>query len=145
MFAFTVFWAYTGFSQYMLIWYANLPEETGYFLLRFNPGWEPWTIGLFIGKFFVPFFLLLPRGNKRSDLIVFLTGCWVLVMQYMDMTWMIEPQIFHNGPVFAPGDIGVWLGFFGVFGLVVLNFYKKNDLVAMRDPYLPDSVFHHHI
>jgi hypothetical protein len=145
MFAFTVFWAYTGFSQYMLIWYANLPEETGYFLLRFNPGWEPWTIGLFIGKFFVPFFLLLPRGNKRSALIVFLTGCWVLVMQYMDMTWMIEPQIFHNGPVFAPGDIGVWLGFFGVFGLVVLNFYKKNDLVAMRDPYLPDSVFHHHI
>jgi len=145
MFAFTVFWAYTGFSQYMLIWYANLPEETGYFLQRFNVGWEPWSIALFIGKFFVPFFLLLPRGNKRSDVVVFLTGCWILIMQYMDLNWMIQPQIFHEAPVFAVGDIGVWLGFLGVFGLVVLNFYKKHDLVAMKDPYLPESVFHHHI
>jgi hypothetical protein len=145
MFAFTVFWAYTGFSQYMLIWYANLPEETGYFLLRFNAGWEPWTIGLFIGKFFVPFFLLLPRGNKRSDTIVFLTGLWVLAMQYMDMNWMIQPQIFPNGPVFTVWDIGVWLGFAGLFGTVVLNFYRKQNLVAIKDPYLADSVYHHHI
>jgi hypothetical protein len=145
MFAFTVFWAYTGFSQYMLIWYANLPEETGYFLQRFNPGWEPWSIGLFIGKFFIPFFLLLPRGNKRSDVIVFLASCWILLMQYMDLNWMIQPQIFPNAPVFAVGDIGVWIGFIGVFGFTVLNFYRKNDLVAMKDPYLADSVYHHHI
>jgi hypothetical protein len=145
MFAFTVFWAYTGFSQYMLIWYANLPEETGYFILRFNAGWEPWTIGLFIGKFFIPFFLLLPRGNKRSDVIVFMTAVWVLAMQYMDMNWMIQPQIFHDGPVHTFWDVGVWLGFLGVFGLIIMNFYKKNDLVAMKDPYLADSVNHHHI
>ena len=145
MFAFTVFWAYTGFSQYMLIWYANLPEETGYFLLRFNPGWEPWTIGLFIGKFFVPFFLLLPRGNKRSDVIVFLTSCWLLAMQYLDLNWMIQPQIFPNGPMFSVWDIGIWLGFLGLFGTVIINFYQKNNLVAIKDPFLSDSVFHHHI
>ncbi|MBC7397559.1 MAG: molybdopterin oxidoreductase, partial [Bdellovibrionales bacterium] len=109
MFGFTVFWAYTGFSQYMLIWYANLPEETGYFLLRFNDGWTPWSIGLFIGKFFVPFFLLLPRGNKRSDEVMFITAIWILAMQYLDMNWMIQPQLFPNGPVFAVWDIGVWL------------------------------------
>ena len=145
MFAFTVFWAYTGFSQYMLIWYANLPEETGYFLLRFNDGWTPWTIALFVGKFLVPFFLLLPRGNKRSDEIVFLTACWILITEYFDLNWMIQPQIFASGPVFHFADFGVWLGFFGVFGLLVSNFYKKNNVLAIKDPYLPDAVFHHHI
>ncbi len=145
MFAFTVFWAYTGFSQYMLIWYANLPEETGYFLLRFNQGWEPWTISLFVGKFFMPFFLLLPRGNKRSEEVVFLTACWIVAMEYFDLNWMIQPQIFENGPKIHWGDVGVWLGFLGVFGILVSRFLKKNNVVAIKDPYLPDSVFHHHI
>jgi len=145
MFAFTVFWAYTGFSQYMLIWYANLPEETGYFILRFNDGWSPWTISLFVGKFFMPFFLLLPRGNKRSEEVVFLTSCWILVMQYLDLNWMIQPQIFEAGPRIHWGDIGVWLGFFGVFGFLVSRFLQRNNVVAIKDPYLPDSVYHHHI
>ena len=145
MFAFTVFWAYTGFSQYMLIWYANLPEETGYFLLRFNDGWTPWSISLFVGKFFVPFFLLLPRGNKRSEEIVFLTAIWILITEYFDLNWMIQPQIFGAGPVLHVADFGVWLGFFGVFGLLVSRFYKKHNLLAIKDPYLPDAVFHHHI
>ncbi len=145
MITFTIFWAYTGFAQYMLIWYANLPEETGYFIQRFNPGWEPWSIGLFVGKFFIPFFLLLPRGNKRSDEIVFLTAIWILAMWYVDLKWMIQPQIFHDAPVCSFGDIGVWLGFFGVFGMLVNRFYQKNKLVAIRDPYLPDAVYHHHV
>jgi hypothetical protein len=145
MFAFTVFWAYTGFSQYMLIWYANLPEETGYFLLRFNEGWTPWSIGLFAGKFLLPFFLLLPRGNKRSEEIVFLTACWILITEYFDLNWMIQPQIFAEGPKFSPADFGVWIGFFGVFGLLVSRFYKKHNVLAIKDPYLPDSVYHHHI
>jgi hypothetical protein len=145
MFAFTVFWAYTGFSQYMLIWYANLPEETGYFLLRFNDGWTPWTISLFVGKFFMPFFLLLPRGNKRSEVVVFMTACWILGMQYLDLNWMIQPQIFSAGPQIHWGDVGVWFGFLGMFGFMVTRFLKKNNVVAIKDPFLSDSVFHHHI
>lgn len=145
MFAFTVFWAYTGFSQYMLIWYANLPEETGYFLLRFNQGWEQWSYALFAGKFVVPFFLLLPRGNKRSEEIVFGTAIWILITEYFDLNWMIQPQFWPEGVKVHFADIGVWLGFLGVFGLMVTRFYKKNNLVSIKDPYLPDSVFHHHI
>ena len=145
MFAFTVFWAYTGFSQFMLIWYANLPEETGYFLLRFNEHWQGWSIGLFVGRFFVPFFLLLPRGNKRSEGVVFLTAAWILVMHYLDLNWQIQPIYFQDGPRFAFADIGVWLGFFGVFGMMVSRFYRKHNLVAIKDPYLADSVFHHHV
>jgi len=114
MFAFTVFWAYTGFSQYMLIWYANLPEETGYFLARFNPGWYWWSIGLFIAKFVVPFFVLLPRGFKRSDTVVFLISIWILGTQFFDLNWMIQPQVYHDAPNVTFTDVAVWLGFFGV-------------------------------
>jgi hypothetical protein len=145
MFAFTVFWAYTGFSQYMLIWYANLPEETGYFLLRFNQGWEFWTISLFIGKFFVPFFLLLPRGNKRSETVLLVAGIWIMIMQYFDLNWMIQPQVYPEGPKFGFADIGVWLGFFGVFGLMYMRFFKKNNLLAHTDPRIAESAFHHHV
>jgi hypothetical protein len=145
MFAFTVFWAYIGFSQYMLIWYANLPEETGYFLLRFNEGWEFWTIALFIGKFFVPFFLLLPRGNKRSETVLLVSGIWIMIAQYFDLNWMIQPQVYPNGPVFGFADIGVFLGFFGVFGLSYMHFFKKRNLLAITDPTLPQSAFHHHV
>lgn len=145
MFAFTVFWAYTGFSQYMLIWYANLPEETGYFMLRFNEHWENWSIALFVGRFFIPFFLLLPRGNKRCEELVFLTAIWVLCMHYMDLNWMIQPVFFSDGPRFTFVDIGTWIGFLGVFGLMVSRFYQKHNVVSIKNPYLPESVFHHHI
>jgi hypothetical protein len=145
MFAFTVFWAYTGFSQYMLIWYANLPEETGYFLARFNPGWEPWSIGLFIGKFIVPFLLLLPRTFKRSESAVLIASIWILGTQYFDLNWMIQPQVYAYGPHLNLIDLSVWIGFFGVFGLFVTRFYKKNIVLSVNDPYLPESVYHHHI
>ena len=145
MFAFTVFWAYTGFSQYMLIWYANLPEETGYFLLRFNSGWEKISIALFIGRFFVPFFILLPRGNKRCEELVFLVAIWCLFMHGFDLNWIIQPQFFAEGPKVGLPEVGVWLGFLGVFGFAVTSFLKKHNVVSIKDPLLPDSVYHHHI
>jgi hypothetical protein len=145
MFAFTVFWAYTGFSQYMLIWYANLPEETGYFITRFTPGWEWWSIGLFIGKFIVPFFLLLPRTFKRSESAVLIASIWILGTQYFDLNWMIQPQVYEYAPSLTLVDVSVWLGFLGVFGLFVTRFYKKNNVLSINDPYLPESVYHHHI
>jgi hypothetical protein len=145
MFAFTVFWAYTGFSQYMLIWYANLPEETGYFLARFVPGWEWWSIGLFISKFIVPFFILLPRTFKRCENTVLIASVWILGTQFFDLNWMIQPQVYKEAPNLNFTDIAVWLGFLGVFGLMVTRFYKKNNVLAITDPYLKDSAFHHHI
>ncbi len=145
MFAFTVFWAYTGFSQYMLIWYANLPEETGYFLARFVAGWEWWSIGLFLAKFGVPFFLLLPRTFKRCDQTVLLASLWILGTQFFDLNWMIQPQVYPEAPNLTFTDIAVWLGFLGVFGLFVTRFYRKHSVLAIQDPYLSESAFHHHI
>ncbi len=144
MFAFTVFWAYIGFSQFMLIWYANLPEETGYFLHRFHGGWFWVSTFLLVGKFLLPFFFLLPRDAKRNPRILAFVGCFMLVAQWVDVMWMVQPEFYSEGPQFGWVEIGVTLGFIGVFGLVVSRFLQKNNVLAIGDPRLEESVFHHH-
>lgn len=144
MFAFTVFWAYIGFCQFMLIWYANLPEETGYFLRRMTPGWLPVSIFLIVGKFAAPFMLLIRRGNKRSETRLFWVALYMLVCQWIDMLWLVQPEFFKAGPKFGWIEIGTTLGFIGVFGFLVLRFLSRNNVVAIGDPRLAESVHHHH-
>jgi hypothetical protein len=144
MFAFTVFWAYIGFSQFMLIWYANLPEETGYFLRRFAEGWLPVSIFLLVGKFMVPFFLLMPRDAKRNENLLLGVGIFMLFAQWVDMMWIVQPEFFHDGPQFGLPELGTTAGFFGVFALIVSRFLSKNNIVAIGDPRLAESVYHHH-
>jgi hypothetical protein len=144
MFAFTVFWAYIGFSQFMLIWYANLPEETGYFIRRFHGGWLYLSVFLVAGKFLTPFVLLLPRDSKRNPRILTGVGIFMLFAQWIDVLWMVQPEFFKEGPVVGPLEIGIALGFLGLFGLCVSRFLAKNNIVAVGDPRLKESVFHHH-
>jgi hypothetical protein len=144
MFAFTVFWAYIGFSQFMLIWYANLPEETFYFIERIQGGWLSISIFLLVGKFMTPFFLLLPRDSKRSPTILAIAGCWMLVAQWIDVMWMVQPHFSPNGPQFGVVEIGMTIGFIGIFGFMISRFLGKHSIVAIGDPMLAKSVFHHH-
>lgn len=144
MFAFTVFWAYIGFSQFMLIWYANLPEETSYFMNRMSGGWMGVSIFLLVGKFMVPFFLLLPRDAKRNERLLLGVGSFMLFAQWVDMLWLTQPQLNKAGPEISWIEIGTALGFVGVFGLVVARFLSRNTIVAIGDPRLAESVFHHH-
>jgi hypothetical protein len=144
MFAFTAFWAYIGFSQFMLIWYANMPEETGYFLNRLHGGWFWVSIFLMVGKFVVPFATLLSRGNKRNESTLLFAGCFMLFAQWVDTLWVVQPEFFREGPHVSWIEIGTFLGFAGLFGLSVARFLGKHSVVAIRDPKLPESVFHHH-
>ncbi len=144
MFAHTVFWAYIGFSQFMLIWYANLPEETGYYLKRFDQGWYAVSLFLLIGKFLLPFFVLLPRGAKRSEWRLIAVAIFMMVAQWIDVLWMVQPEFFADGPHLDVFSIGMTLGFLGVFGLCVSRFLSRNNVVAIGDPRLQESVFHHH-
>ncbi len=144
MFAFTVFWAYIAFSQFMLIWYANLPEETGYFLHRFHGNWKGVSLFLLAGKFLLPFFILLPREAKRCPTLLAWVGVFMLIAQWVDVLWMIQPEFFAEGPRVGWQELGVALGFLGVFGLAVFRFLAKNNIVAIGDPRLSESVFHHH-
>jgi hypothetical protein len=144
MFAFTIFYAYIGFCQFMLIWYANLPEETGYFMNRFHDGWFYVTCFLLVGKFLTPFFLLMPRDAKRSESMLMGVGVFMLVAHWIDVLWMSQPELYRTGPVIGWIEIGTTLGFIGVFGFVVSRFLHRHNVVAIGDPRLAEAVFHHH-
>ena len=140
---FTVFWAYIAFSQFMLIWYANIPEETEFYILRSMNGWMAVSVGLLVFKFIVPFLALLPRWAKRTESHLIMICTLVLVMQYIDIYWLVYPNFNDNHPVFGFYEIGMLLGFVGLFMLMVMRFYSKNSLVALRDPRLHEALHHH--
>ena len=94
MFAFVVFWTYIAFSQYMLYWYANLPEEIVWFEKRFSAGWGTVSWALLIFHFVLPFFLLLPRATKRIAPALAIMAGWLLVMHWVDLWWMTMPSMY---------------------------------------------------
>ena len=100
LFAFVAFWAYIGFSQYFLIWYANLPEETGFFAERLHGSWRAGQHALAVGHFVVPFFFLLPRAIKRNGKALAAAAVWLLVMHLLDLHWLVMPSLHPDG--FAP-------------------------------------------
>ncbi len=142
MFAFLVFWAYIAFSQFMLIWYANIPEETAYFLSRVGGGWKTLSFALILFKFVIPFFLLISRPAKRNGNILIFICLWFLAAQWLDLYWMIFPRFFKS-PVFGWMEVGIFAGFAGLFCLSVGNFLSKVSIVAIRDPRLGQALHHH--
>lgn len=143
MFGFSVFWAYIAVSQYLLIWYANLPEETSFYLVRQVPGWLSWSILLPIFRFFLPFVLLLPRAAKRCETHLRRVAFIILIGFWIDLNWIIMPSLLPGGFKFAWQDIGFALGFLGLFAFWVRRFMAKHNLVPMKDPYLHESLHHH--
>ncbi len=140
---FTVFWAYIAFSQYMLIWYANIPEETEFYLLRAQNGWMGISLGLLIFRFIVPFLVLLPRGVKRNEGTLKIV-CWgVLLMQFVDLYWIIYPNFNENQLSFGILELLVFAGMAGVFMLSVFRFFEKNSPVAIKDPRMHEALNHH--
>ena len=93
MFGFVVFWTYISFSQYMLYWYANLPEEILWFQKRFSPGWDAVAWSLVIFHFLLPFFILILRQTKRTYPILATMAVWLLVMHWVDLWWIIMPSM----------------------------------------------------
>lgn len=144
LFGMAIFWAYIAFSQFMLIWYANIPEETGWFMARMHGAWFYVAVFLVVGKFCVPFFVLLPRDAKRS--VATLTGVslFMMVAHWIDLLWVVQPNFYAEGPKVGWIEIGVTLGFIGAFGLFVVRFLSRHNMVAIGDPRLEEAVFHHH-
>lgn len=140
---FTVFWAYIAFSQFMLIWYANIPEETEFYLMRAQGGWMTISMSLLVLKFIVPFLALLPRGAKRNEGHLTLVCILILVMQYVDIYWLVYPNFYQNQVTFGFYEVALLAGFVGLFMLMVMKFFQKHSLVAVRDPRLHESIHHH--
>lgn len=140
MFAFTVFWAYIGFSQYFLIWYANIPEETGWYYVRQNNGWATISWLMLIGHFIVPFFGLLPRWVKKTKVTLVFWSCWMLLMHWFDLFWLAVPNANPTGIPWSPLYLTCFLGMGGLYvGFLALTL-KNRSLVPAKDPRLPDSL-----
>lgn len=153
MFAFSTFWAYIWVSQFLLIWYANIPEETGYFLLRQDSHW----IALFalnvILNWVIPFFTLLPRPNKRNPKVLVPVAIVVLLGFWLDLYLQVMPATSHfaaehhklehlHGPFIGAAEFGAMALLGGAFLLVVTTMMSKASLVPTRDPYLQESLHH---
>jgi len=138
LFTFTCFWGYIAFSQYMLIWYANLPEENFWFLMRWSNGWEYFSVILILAHFIIPFGALLSYPAKTNPRRLKFMSVWILVMHYFDLYWLAMPNLNNNGN----GYIFSWVDFvfpIGVVGLLILIFNmnaKKYNLIPVRDPKL---------
>ena len=93
MWGFIIFWTYTSFSQYFLIWYGNIPEETEWFLIRMNNGWENVGVLVIFGHFIVPFWVLLSRHVKRNRKALVAAAAWMLFIHYVDIYYMAMPNM----------------------------------------------------
>ncbi len=143
LFAFTVFFAYIGFSQFMLIWYANLPEETIFFVHRAHGGWMAISYSLLLFKFIVPFLALLPRAAKRNVDWLRIIAVLVLVMQYVDIYWLVYPNFNEGHIVFGLTEVAVFVGCLGLFLFMVLKFLSCYPIVPLKDPRRHEALHHH--
>jgi len=144
MFGFTVFWTYIAFSQYFLIWYANLPEETMWFDHRSHGTWLWVGVFLCVGHFGLPFFFLMSRTVKRVRKALLFGACWMLFIHWVDMYYVIQPVLTHNQ---GGQDAGIHLldltTFIGIGGIFIAAFAKKltsHPLIPLRDPRLGESL-----
>ncbi len=143
LFGFSTFWAYLWFSQYMLIWYANLPDETVYYIRRLHGFWQPlFVFNLFL-NWVVPFFALLPRLNKHRPGVLVRVSVVLLAGRWLDLYLMIMPPFSGGKPQIGIWEIGMAVGLAGVFLLGLLAALRKAPLVPVRDPYLAESLHYH--
>jgi hypothetical protein len=140
MLSFVVFWAYIGFSQYMLIWYANMPEETEYFIRRNTESWNALSLFLVIGRFFVPFAILLLRGPKKKPHQLCLIAGWIVFMQLVDLYIVILPALHGGGVLVSIWDFMPLIGMGATLAFFYLWIARKSSLFPNRDPRLLESL-----
>jgi hypothetical protein len=140
LFGFTIFWTYIAFSQYFLIWYANIPEETIYYMKRSVGSWQSAGMFLAFGHFLVPFFFLMPRAVKRNSSLLGLIAAWQLLMHFLDLHWCVMPVLHPEGLRFGITDVAALCAVGGIFLAAIGWVSSRRALVPLRDPRLPESL-----
>ena len=142
-FAFSIFWTYLWFSQFMLIWYANIPEETVYFKSRFQGPYAPiFWLNLII-NFVAPLLIYMRRSSKRNWTLVTFMSALILFGHWLDFYQMVIPSLFPKERHLNLFDFGVALGFLGVIMFIAGKTMSKYSLIPRNHPFLKESVIHH--
>ena len=146
LFAFVIFWGYIAFSQYLLVWYANIPEETGWYLVRQSGPWVWVSLVLLFGNLLIPFCGLLSRHAKRRKWSLAFWAVWLLAMHWIDLYWLVMPNLSvrastpPTGLPFGVLDICLFLGLGGVYLAGLLHVAGQHLLLPVADPRLEESL-----
>ncbi|HEY1113355.1 MAG TPA: quinol:cytochrome C oxidoreductase [Chitinophagaceae bacterium] len=143
MFAFSIFWTYLWYSQFMLIWYANIPEETTYFEPRLQ---GPYRIIFFLNliiNFLAPLLILMKRGSKRNYGTITMMSVLIIFGHWLDFYQMVFPGISRDHVPFMLVDLGIGLGFVGLIMFVTGRALAGAPLLARNHPFLKESIIHH--
>jgi hypothetical protein len=142
MFAFSIFWTYLWFSQFMLIWYANLPEEVVYYQFRWEHFKLLWIGNLFV-NFLAPFLVLMSRDAKRTKQIFVVAGIIIICGHWLDVFLMVFPGTIGSSAHIGLVEVGTGLGYLGAFLFVTFKELAKAALVPKNHPMLPEAAHHH--
>lgn len=134
MFALTVFWAYIAFSQYLLIWYASIPEETIWYLHRMEGSWKYWSLAVLFGHFIVPFLVLVLRRSKRSLSMLWAAAIWFLVFHFVDIYFQVMPTFNKHGVHLHWLDVACLLAAASIYALVFWMHTRRSNLLPTGDP-----------
>ena len=140
---FSCFWMYIWFSQYMLIWYSNIPEETSYFIARTHGPWGAIVVGSIVLNWVIPFFVLLPKPAKRNADIMLKVAIVVLIGRWVDLYVMVFPSTLGENPVFGIWEFASISCLLGTAGLLFFRSFATAAPVPRQDPFLSESLHYH--
>jgi hypothetical protein len=143
MFAFSIFWTYLWYSQFMLIWYANIPEETIYYEPRIQGVYRGIFLFNLVINFLAPLLILMKRGAKRNYGTITMMAVLIIFGHWLDFYQMVFPSISPDHVPFMLVDMGIGLGFVGLIMFVTARSLAKHPLVARNHPFLKESIIHH--
>ncbi|OLY91049.1 quinol:cytochrome c oxidoreductase quinone-binding subunit 2 [Cnuella takakiae] len=143
MFAFSIFWTYLWYSQFMLIWYANIPEETVYFKPRMQGVYRGIFLLNLVINFLAPLLILMKRGAKRNYGTITIMAVLIIFGHWLDFYQMVFPSISGDHVPFMLVDMGIGIGFVGIIMYVTARSLAKHPLVAKNHPFLKESIIHH--
>jgi hypothetical protein len=140
--AFVMLWAYFSFSQFLIIWAGNLPEEIPFFLHRMSGGWQYLSVFLLLGHFVLPFVLLLSRDLKKRPHLLAKIAIAILVMRLVDLLWLVEPMFEHHGFPIHWMDLAVPAGLAGVWLFLFARNLRSLALLPLNDPFFKEAFAH---
>lgn len=139
MFAISMLWSYLWFSQFMLIWYSNIPEEVTYFVNRFDTYYAIPFVVMFFINFAVPFYVLVARDAKRNPAFILPVAMLIFLGHFTDVYLLVIPGTMHDHNQFGFMEVGMFLGFLGLFMFSTFRALSKAPLVAKNHPFLQES------
>jgi len=143
MFAFSIFWTYLWFSQYMLIWYANIPEETGYFKIRVQGSFRGIFFLNLILNFVCPFLILMKKSSKRNYTLITFMAILIIFGHWIDFWQMVMPGTLQEHAELNLFEFGIGALFVGIIMWRVGAYFSSHPLTAKNHPFLKESMIHH--